>query len=266
MAVVDSGILWDEPDLVQKVYLNLGELRGLTPPVLAGGGPCAALDPENPTDDRFDCHRDGILTVADFAHHPLLEPEATEVPCDEGSCVRPRGDANQNGVLDAGDLILQLSDGVDNDGNGYVDDIAGWDFLDDDNNPYDDTRAAYGTRRALEAAAETHNGLGRAGVCPLCRVIPVRVASSYVVDAQRLAKAVVYATDQEAQVVLAAVSSVAMSSFAQEAIDYAYSNGSLVIAALGDDGSRAHTVPATANHTLPVHAVTMAVGGRLSVW
>ena len=56
---------------------------------------------------------------------------------------------NANGVLDvddfktetgkakptAQDLIEALSDGVDDDGNGYVDDIAGWDFFDDDNDP-----------------------------------------------------------------------------------------------------------------------------------
>ena len=39
--------------------------------------------------------------------------------------------------LDASDLIVAFSDSSDDDGNGYVDDIAGWDFFDDDNNSYD---------------------------------------------------------------------------------------------------------------------------------
>ena len=258
IAVLDSGILWHEADLTEKVLLNVGELRSHPPPLSESGEPCAPLDPEEPTEDLFDCHQDGILTVADYANHPLWETEPIEVPCDEGTCVYPRGDVNRNGVLDAGDLILQLSDGGDDDGNGYVDDIAGWDFLDDDNDPYDDTQAGSGTQRALDAAAETHNGLGGAGVCPKCRVLPVRVGDSHVVDAQRFAKGVVYATDQRAQVVAAAVSAVNMSSFAQKAIDYAWANGSLVLTSMGDEGSRAHQVPATANHTLAVRAVTMA--------
>ena len=104
---------------------------------------------------------------------------------------KTKGDANTNGILDAGDLILQtFSDGIDDDGNGYVDDIAGWDFAGDDNNPYDDGRAASGTQRALEAAAQTNNGVGGAGVCPGCRVLPLRISDSHVATAENFASLV----------------------------------------------------------------------------
>ena len=49
-------------------------------------------------------------------------------------------DPTRNGILDAGNLIRVFSNGMDEDGNGYVDDISGWDFFKDDNDPYDDTR------------------------------------------------------------------------------------------------------------------------------
>ena len=39
-------------------------------------------------------------------------------------------------LLDASDLIYSFSDGVDDDGNGFADDIAGWDFFQNDNDPY----------------------------------------------------------------------------------------------------------------------------------
>ena len=48
-------------------------------------------------------------------------------------------DNNGNGVVDPEDLIKSFSDGKDDDGNGYVDDISGWGFFHDDNDPMDDT-------------------------------------------------------------------------------------------------------------------------------
>ena len=65
----------------------------------------------------------------------------------------------------------------DDDGNGYVDDISGWDFMKDDNDPYDDTRYGHGTGEARASVAATNNMKGGAGVCPLCRFIPTRWGS-----------------------------------------------------------------------------------------
>ena len=75
-------------------------------------------------------------------------------------------DVNGNGILDPGDLIALASDGVDSDGNGYVDDICGWDFFEGDNDPFDDTFFNHGTGRAKEAVAEGNNGIGGIGVAP----------------------------------------------------------------------------------------------------
>ncbi|MBA3953392.1 MAG: hypothetical protein H0X57_16120, partial [Rubrobacter sp.] len=50
----------------------------------------------------------------------------------------------------------------DDDGNGYADDIAGWDFFDDDNDPFDASSCCsaegHGTGRAEEAARQTDEG------------------------------------------------------------------------------------------------------------
>ena len=54
-----------------------------------------------------------------------------------------------NGKADPEDLILTCSDGVDDDGNGFTDDISGWDSFAGDNNPYDDTRFGHGTGRRV---------------------------------------------------------------------------------------------------------------------
>ena len=98
----------------------------------------------------FDCNGDEEFTVADYAETPTLTPAASDG--------HPLGDRNQNGVLDAGDLIANFTDGVDDDGNGYIDDVSGWDFMKDDNDPYDDTRYGHGTGEAEDSTAPANDG------------------------------------------------------------------------------------------------------------
>ena len=96
-----------------------------------------------------------------------------------------------------GDLIEMFSDGVDDDANGYTDDICGWDFYKNDNNPYDDTRYGHGTGEAKDSTAEANNGDGDPGVCPLCRFVPLRVGDSFIADVNAFGKAVIYAAGHE---------------------------------------------------------------------
>jgi len=129
IAVLDSGIKWDHDDLVNKHYLNKGEL-----PEPEKACRTKDFDPKDP----YDTNGDGIFNMADWVKEGPKDRPKT--PCD--SRVK---DSNKNGLIDPGDLIELLSDGKDDDGNGYVDDISGWDFFRDDNNPYDDTRFGHGT-------------------------------------------------------------------------------------------------------------------------
>ena len=111
------------------------------------------------------------------------------------------GEDEADKILDPSDLIGTFSDGTDADGNGYVDDIAGWDFFGDDNDPFDASdccQNGHGTDRAEEAAAETNNGEGGAGVCPECMVMPLRTSDSIVHDTNLIALATVYAADNGA--------------------------------------------------------------------
>lgn len=242
IAITDSGIKWDEADLIEQVWLNERELASHKP-LLANGDPCGG-DGELA---GFDCNGDGVLTVSDYRDAPSLQPEAT--------ADHPRGDRNWNGVLDAGDLILSFSDGIDDDQNGYVDDIAGWDFFKDDNDPYDDTRYGHGTGEARDSVSQADNGIGSAGACPRCRFIPMRVGDSFITDVTDFAQAVAYATDNGARVVQCALGTINNNRFSQAALDHAYRQGVLVITSMADENSRHHNMPAASNHTLPVHAI-----------
>jgi MYXO-CTERM domain-containing protein len=242
IVITDSGIKWDERDLIEKAYLNEKELANHKPKRADGtacGGDGALAG--------FDCNSDGVLSVSDYQDTPELVPDATTG--------HPKGDKNNNGVLDAGDLILNFSDGVDDDGNGYVDDISGWDFMKDDNDPYDDTRYGHGTGEARDSTAATNNLMGDAGVCPLCRFVPTRAGDSFITDSTSFAKAVIYAADNDVRIVQCALGTINTNKFTQAALDYAYDKGTLVITSMADENSRHHNMPAAQNHTLPVHAI-----------
>jgi len=234
IAVTDSGVLWDEPDLLDKLFINHRELSAHKP-LHADQSACGGLGDFA----GFDCNGDGTFTIGDYA-------ESMTVAMD---------DRNGNGVIDPGDLVLAFSDGIDDDGNGYVDDIAGWDFLKDDNDPFDDTRDGHGTRDAAITAAATNNGVAGAGVCPRCRVLPLRVGDSVVADAQDFAQAVVYATDLGAQIVQSALETTNMTRFTDAALAYAYGKDVFVVTSTSHVGSHRHDLPATSNYTLATHAI-----------
>ncbi len=184
IAVLDSGIEWEHPDLVNKHYLNAKELAGCKP---------AATDTST---DEWDVNGDGVFSIPDYlAADPAYGPAKD-------------AEGNKNGIFDPGDLIRTCSDGKDDDANGFTDDISGWDAYRGDNDPYDDTRYGHGTGEAGDSAAEGNNGVGGLGVCPNCTVLNVRVGDSFVVDANEFATGVIFSVDSGASVVQEALGSV----------------------------------------------------------
>ena len=133
-----------------------------------------------------------------------------------------------------------------------------------DNNPYDDTRYGHGTGEARDSTATGNNGKGSIGGRPKCRFIPMRVGDSFITDVNLFAEAVVYATDNGAKVVQCALGTLNMNRFTQAALDYSHSKGVLNVISMADENARHHNMPAVANHTLPVHAITFSPGTRIT--
>ncbi|MFK8003445.1 MAG: S8 family serine peptidase [Polyangiales bacterium] len=246
IAVLDSGINWDERDLVNQYHINRAELE------VAGLDPdCLPTTPAGHTGDPVDLNGDGTLSMRDW-YVGLSDAEATTLS------ERIDAKGNNNGVAEPGDLITFCSDDVDDDGNGYADDISGWDFYQNDNDPNDDTRFGHGTGEARWSAAEANNGQGRAGFCPSCRILMVRVGDSFIADVQDYAQGVVFSTDSGAAVIQEALGTINHTTFMRRATDYAYDNGVLIIASAADENSYHHNMPGTANHTLYIHAIRYA--------
>ncbi len=242
IAELDSGIRWREPDLVNKYYLNKGEIPA--PDTGCGGD-----------GTTYDVNNDGFFNVQDYttdSGHDLPTH-----PCDSRILAFNGGqwDTNGNSFLDPEDLIVIFSDGNDDDANGYVDDICGWDFFDDDNDPLDDTDFGHGTGEAKDSCAEANNGRGSPGVCPECAVMPVRVGDSFVVDGNDFALGAIFAVDSGAAVIQEALGAISNSKVSRDALDYAWRNDVVTICSAADENSFHHNFPGTNNHCIYVHAI-----------
>lgn len=147
------------------------------------------------------------------------------------------------------------TNGVDDDGNGKVDDWQGWDFVSGDNVPQDGD--GHGTHVAGTIAARKDNGAGVAGVAPDARVMPLRAldddGEGYSSD---VADAFAYAGAVGARVVNASLGGPSPSTPIANAIA-AYPNTLFVVAA-GNDGRDNGTTPTyPCNYT---HANILCVG------
>ena len=67
------------------------------------------------------------------------------------------------------------NDGIDNDGNGYIDDVRGWNFVTNTNNPQDGN--GHGTHVSGTIAAKGNNGIGVAGVAWNAKIVPLKFLS-----------------------------------------------------------------------------------------
>ncbi len=258
IAILDTGIRWDDGSLRDQIHLNTRELplpqqaNGQTNPHAGLGG--------------FDLNGNGVVDVDDFKDDHRV----------------PHTTAGAGGQITAEDLIktfghCQITNHVlgacpaggkfDNDHNGYPNDIAGWNFFDDDNDPLD--RSSYfaahnhGTGRAQGAAERGNDGQGSIGVCPHCSIIPIRIWDTFVSDANNFALGILYGTDNGAKVIEGSNGSLYHSAFAEQASNYAYSHG-VVQTFSGDDlNTGDHNYPANYGHAMLIQGTdpdTMGLG------
>ncbi len=145
VGVIDTGIDYRHPDLYLNVWLNQGEISGTLRNALT------------------DTDSDGLITFRDL-NDVVNKPYVSDV--------------NVNGYIDAGDLLndVRWEDGIDNDGNTYRDDLIGWDFANNDNDPLDDNR--HGTHVAGTIGGVGGNGAGVAGVNWSTQMMALKFLSS----------------------------------------------------------------------------------------
>ena len=131
--------------------------------------------------------------------------------------------------------------------------IVGWDFVNSDADPSDDY--GHGTHVSGIVAAKVNNGIGVAGIGNETRVLVVKVldqnnAGFY----SQIADGITYAADQGARIINLSLGGTAPSQYLQDAVDYAWNGGALVVASAGNYGTDAPVYPAYYSSTMAVSA------------
>jgi hypothetical protein len=238
IAFVEGGINWHTDaieELVDKVYVNRGELP-------FPQGPDGAVDGDATPYDRND---DGRFSASDYAEDPRVT------------------DANGNGLVDPEDLIVAFSDGVDDDRNGFPDDVSGWDFYNDQNNPSaPDTTYTHANSQMKRAAAETDNGLEQAGVCPECTLVPVKATSRTIPRTQDLADAWAYASAVDADVVVSPTADVGYSPYMERVVEGLWDEGVAMVESSTDLDATHHQGGMFHPHVVPANSMVADTAGE----
>jgi subtilisin family serine protease len=187
-----------------------------------------------------------IDTGVDWEHEDLAE----------NIWINKKEDINNNGIFDQGD-----NNGIDDDNNGFIDDVVGWDFVgpsymhpEHDNIPSDSY--GHGTHCSGIVAGVGNNSLGVIGVAPKAKILIVKgFSDSGNAQLAELAAAVFYAIDNGANITSNSWGCEGCHAFLLEkAFNYGYSKGVLSVASAGNSWNQNPHYPAWYQSVIDVSA------------
>jgi len=226
VAIIDNGVRdYDRAEIRRAFFLNAGEL----PLPNVAGTPCT----------EYDCNEDGRFDVEDYAQDDRLD----------------HGDP-----VTATDLIETFSDEIDQDDNGLVDDISGWDFMRNTNvalgvEDFPEGTHGDGEMRLIVSRANDNSG-NIPGICPDCMVLPIRASSVLIYDYNTVAAGVRYALSMGASILNFAGVNFTWSEASHQGFVDAYDTGQAVtIAASGDEMTFHHWMPAAGEDVISVKTI-----------
>ncbi|MQA73895.1 MAG: hypothetical protein GEU88_06045 [Solirubrobacterales bacterium] len=171
-------------------------------------------------------------------------------------------DANGNGLVDPEDIIVRFSDDRDDDRNGYPDDISGWDFYNDQNDPATvDSAYDHANGQMRQAAAQTDNGIGEAGICPDCMLLPIKAGAEALDLGDDLAEAWLYAADMNSDVLVSVTADLGYTSFMRQAVERVWDRGTVMVESSNDFNSLDHQGGMFWPHVLPGNALVANTHG-----
>jgi subtilisin family serine protease len=147
IGVIDTGVDYTHPELEDNIYINIKEFPESKFPGL-------------------DVNSDGVLTVQELKIWQTA----------------PLKDFDGDGIINLKDIFFPLNnenkfrDGIDDDNNGYIDDFFGWDFYNNDNDPFD--KNGHGTNISGVIAGKRNNGIGIAGINKDALIMGLKVFGS----------------------------------------------------------------------------------------
>lgn len=132
--------------------------------------------------------------------------------------------------------------------------VPGYDFVNQDDDPFDDH--GHGSHVAGIIAANINNGAGTVGVCPSCRIMPIKVLDENNLGAwSSIALGILYAVDHDADVINLSLGSTQSSQTVKNALEYARSHGVVIVAAAGNQAGSNPFYPAAYPEVIAVTAI-----------
>ena len=144
----------------------------------------------------------------------------------------------------------------DNDGNGYPNDISGWNFDRNTNDPQSED-LTYNHAPSLHSlvAGVPDNNYGSVGYCANCRVVPIRQGAECLGRSDKWGESILYAADLGVTAISSVVVGYSYSAFNQAAINYAYNKGVLLSLDSNDFDAMDHTDGMLFDHVIPGNSV-----------
>jgi subtilisin family serine protease len=158
--------------------------------------------------------------------------------------------------------------GIDDDGDGFVDDYMGWDFvnrygfpydstggdyLNWDNDPMDEHSLSHGTAVAGVIGAETNNAIGISGVAPKVKLLNCRAFDPQGNGEESdVASAILYAVKMGAKVINMSFGDTSFSFVLRDVIRYAYEKNIVLVASSGNDGTDIEHYPSGYDEVISV--------------
>ena len=265
IAITDSGIEWCDTSVVDKIALNRSALpypensAGMTKPQLEAQGATFA------DGDPYDLDNSGIFNVTQYASDPRVAAAAAAsrskgLFC--GKYISPEDLIRTFGSPASPYYYPSPTAGPEDPPYpgqvpaGFTEAIAGWNFVDNTNDPYDDVLYGHGTGEAGDSTGAADAVGQEVGSCPSCTVLPVRVGESFIAESNDFARGVLFAVDSGASVLQEALGTLDVTTTAAQAIAYANSRGVPVIASAADEEAEHHNEPGDLPGTIVVNSVT----------
>jgi serine protease len=148
--------------------------------------------------------------------------------------------------------------GVDDDANGYIDDIVGYDVADGDNNVMPPNNAMdHGTHCSGIAGARTNNGVGGGSIGWNIKIIPVKCTMNTTTTSaiDNGYGGIVYAAKAKARVISCSWGGSTGGQAGQDVVNYAWNKGCIIVAAAGNSGNQTLNYPGAYNNVYCVASV-----------
>jgi subtilisin family serine protease len=241
VAVIDTGFALNHEEFTNRWALNSGEQGATT---------SEAPSKLNCTDQKKAL--DQSCNLIDDNHDGIVDNESGPTTVENPS---------QLNCTDQGLPLDKSCNLIDDDGNGYVDDVRGWDFANYDNNVQagevdpNGSSTTHATEVTGVLAATGNNGKGIAGVNWATKILPLQaINDDGYGDTFTVSQAVRYAADRKVDVISLSLGTSADDPYLRQAIQYALSKGTIVVAASGNDGCDCISYPANYPEVIAVGA------------